>query len=109
MFGLFDSPPKAIRKRVPKGHELVITAIETYTSMQLEDLPKHRREIAIGAVLSVWAVNSHSLGIFRMKDFNFRYVYNFGNNCTKRLNEQEQLRISWIMDELIEKELIPKS
>ncbi len=103
MLGLFDKPSKAIRKRVPKETVGQVTAIESYTLTQLGDLSKNKQEMAIGIVLSVWAVNSHSLGVMQMTDYNFKHVHNLGINCTRFLNEHEQGRVYKIMDSLIEK------
>lgn len=87
MFGIFDKPRTAIRKRIPVSALLEFKAVETLAEMRLKDeaIDGFQREAAIGFVLSVWACNSASAGKFGLSGN--RYIQNLGLNyggCLQR-------------------------
>lgn len=109
MFGLFDRPPKNIRKRIPAEADLTMDSIETLIDVKTEGWNKNKRDILAGMILSVWATNCNTHGVFLLKDWDVKYIYNLGNNCANMLDPHEQELGKEILDQLIENKIIPKA
>lgn len=105
--GLFSPPRVNILKRIPQHAMLEAHAIETYADMQLDDLQQVQRHHAVAFVLSVWACNSSMAGKFQLSQLDFSWIQNAGMNSTKALSSHLHDRIASVVEELIDKGLIP--
>jgi len=73
----------------------------------LDDLSQIQRHHAVALVLSVWACNSAVAGKFQLSLFNYRWIQNAGTNSANALPAHLQTRAVSVIEELIEKRLIP--
>lgn len=108
MFGIFDKPRTAIRKRIPVNALLEFAAVETLADMRLknEAIDGFQREAAVGFALSVWACNSAVAGKFPLTDFTYRYVQNLGINYGCRMEPRVSATAQAVMRELVEKGIV---
>lgn len=90
MFGLFDKPRTAIRKRTPVSAAIEFVAVETLADMRLKDkgIEGFQREAAVGFVLSVWACNSAYAAKFGLSDYAYQYIRNLGLNYADRMHPE---------------------
>ena len=109
MLGLFRKPIDNIRKRVDRNDHMLLVAVETYAKSKIQNLPKTQMELAMGFILSVWACNSVASGNISLSSWDYRFIKNLGMNCANRLPSDAQARAEQILDELIERGLVPHS
>ena len=107
MFALFRVPRDNIRRRVEQQDYMLLSAVTSYSDLQLNHLPKRQREYAVGFILSVWACKSASSGNICLSPINYRYIENLGMNCASFLSSDIHSQVEHVMDELVESGLIP--
>ena len=107
VFGLFRTPRDNVRRRIKQEDYMLLAAVESYSNLQLNHLPRLQEQYAVGFILSVWACNSASSGNISLSQFDYRYIKNLGMNCANLLSSDIQNRVEHIIDELIESGLVP--
>ena len=55
---LFRTPRDNIKKWIKREDYLALAAVETWATLQLNDLSRLQKEFAVGVILSLWACNS---------------------------------------------------
>jgi len=105
--GFFDSPRVGIAKRIPKEALVLLVAIETDAEQQLGGIDQKKREYALGIILSIWACNCYTGGFLNLTDHNYRWISNMGNNCARFLDDDLMPMVYEVIEDLVEKGLIP--
>jgi hypothetical protein len=108
MFGLFDPPHVKIAKHLPSDTRTAQAAIEAYADIQLVGLTGNSKDYALGIILSVWAFNSAATGAFHLSERDLTYIRNLGGNCARFLGDDNLPIATSVIDDLIEKGMIPK-
>jgi len=92
---------------MPPEANFEVAALESFINLRTVEMKKVDSNLVKAFILSVWANNSFAIGKFRVPEIDGRYIKNAGLNCHNNLSPINMQKAEKILDELIEKGVIP--
>ena len=100
MFGIFDTPAKKLRKRIPSYFLPDFEAVEhaARASLPYYATSDTENELIVGFALAAWALNEHRENRRTLSGPDGVFVSNYGQNCYKLLRNKSYLAVELVDD-----------
>lgn len=99
--GLFDPSRVLYRRLLAEGPaRRMYCIVEVAAESFLGDMPRHRKEFVLGAVMALWVEAAVSDGMIELSDFNRRRIANTGALNFRSLREEERRAAASVIERL---------